>query len=804
MRQSIRLVLVISGLCLIRSASAADVDFAHEVVPILQKHCLQCHGGNEAEGGFSINTRELFLESDAAVIGSATDSYFLELVQSTDVDAQMPPKDRPRLSKDEIATLVGWVNQGLPWTEGFTFAASTYQAPLLPRQVELPEGDANPIDLILHRYLDQRSLPLPPRVDDEVFLRRAHMDLIGLLPSEEQRQAFLDDPSPDRRSKLVDRLLDDQLAYAEHWLTFWNDLLRNDYEGTGFITGGRTQISEWLYRSLVDNKSFDVLTRELISPPSDDSRGFIDGIKWRGAVSAGQTVEIQFAQSVAQSFLGINLKCASCHDSFIDRWKLSDAYSLAAVYATDSLEIARCDKPTGARATAGWLFPELGNVDANLPRDERLRQLASLVTHRDNGRYARTIVNRLWAQLMGRGIVHPLDAMHTQPWNEDLLDFLANDLVIHEYDLKAVLRRIATSDAYNARCEILDDDPNNETTYVYAGPRAKRMTAEQFMDAIWQVTGAAPVGFDAPVLRGVLDPELLASVEIKGDWIWGESAANGGQPPAGESLSFRKQVKLSSKAVSGVAVVSADNSFELFVNNRRVTSSDEWTKPQVVALAPWLVKGDNTIVIIGRNAGTKPNSAGVFFQAQFALEDGTSHTLMSDATWEYSDKAPAGREGRLGALAGPFRSVVHCDDRNVYQRINPDLRRGLAMASMTQPSMVRASLLKSDFLMRSLGRPNRDQIVTSRPNDLTTLEAIDLANGNTLSDALRKGAERLTHETDEPEAIAATIYRQTLSREPTDAEKRLVIELLGDSPSVDTVQDLLWAICVSPEFMVVR
>ena len=98
---------------------------------------------------------------------------------------------------------------------------------------------------------------------------------------------------------------------------FWNDLLRNDYTGTGFITGGRRQITGWLHQSLVENKPFDQFVRELIAP-TDESRGFIDGIVWRGTVNASQTVPIQFAQNVGQTFLGINLKCASCHDSFVE------------------------------------------------------------------------------------------------------------------------------------------------------------------------------------------------------------------------------------------------------------------------------------------------------------------------------------------------------------------------------------------------------------------------------------------------------------------------------------------------------
>ncbi len=570
---------------------------------------------------------------------------------------------------------------------------------------------------------------------------------------------------------MIDELLADETAYAEHWLTFFNDLLRNDYAGTGFITGGRTQISDWLYRSLIDNKPFDQFTRELVAPETEASRGFIDGIKWRGTVSAGQTNEIQFAQSVAQSFLGINLKCASCHDSFIDRWKLSEAYSLAAVYSEKPLAIHRCDKPTGDMAEAGWLFPELGEIDKNAPRDERLKQLAALLTDRDNGRYTRTIVNRLWAQLMGRGIVHPLDAMHTQPWNEDLLDYLANYLVAHDYDLKAVLRLIATSEVYGSRSERLHDDPASEANYVFAGRRVKRMTAEQLVDSIWQLTGAAPTNFDAPVLRGKVDAAAIANVELKGEWIWGESAADGKPPAAGEQLVFRKAVKLPEEVVSGSVVMTVDNAFDLYIARRMVAGSEDWTRPQTVAMTGRLKKGENEIIVVARNGGDKPNAAGLFFEARLRLADGSTVEIASDDSWTYSDKAPVGgREGRLGKTPGPWKSVTLLGRPKVYASIDSQVRRGLAMGVSSESSMVRASLLKSDFLMRSLGRPNRDQIVTSRPSELTTLEAIDLANGDSLAKALSVGAERYLEKNLSTAELVQQIYRFALSRDPNASE----------------------------------
>ena len=322
------------------TVSAETVDFVHEVVPILRAHCVKCHGGEEAKGGFSLNTRKLFLEGGAAEPGNAKESHFLELIGSADLEVQMPPKASPRVPSEQRQVLIRWVNAGMPWTNGFTFRQSSYQSPLLPRQVILPgPAELNPIDQILQQHFKKTGQTPPAKASDATFLRRVSLDLVGLLPTPEQRQVFLSGRDPGKRQQLVDDLLARDIDYAEHWLTFWNDLLRNDYTGTGFITGGRKQISKWLYRSLIENKPYDQFARELIAPPTKESRGFIDGIKWRGEVSAGQTVEIQFAQSVAQSFLGINLKCASCHDSFIDQWKLTDAYSLAAVYSNRKLDI---------------------------------------------------------------------------------------------------------------------------------------------------------------------------------------------------------------------------------------------------------------------------------------------------------------------------------------------------------------------------------------------------------------------------------------------------------------------------------
>ena len=175
-----------------------------------------------------------------------------------------------------------------------------------------------------------------------------------------------------------------------------------------------------------------------------------------------------------------------------------DAYGLAAVIADGPLEMARCDKPTGQTAIPKFPWPELGTIDATQPRAKRLEKLAGLVTHPDNGRFPRTIVNRIWQRLMGRGIVHPVDVMANEPWSEDLLEYLATYLVDHHYDLKALIEHVVSSRAYQSR-PVVESEGSASDSYVFRGPLVKRMTAEQFLDAVWLITGHGPVKADATV-----------------------------------------------------------------------------------------------------------------------------------------------------------------------------------------------------------------------------------------------------------------------------------------------------------------
>lgn len=607
------------------------IDFAHDIAPLIQARCAECHTNGTYKGSFSLDTRETMLESEAVVPGKPDKSELVARLTSSDLDERMPPRGKAPLSTADVARFQAWIAEGAAWEPGFTFKRETYVAPVLPRRVLVPPatpGNEHPIDRILAAYYTAHQVVSPPQIDDAGFARRAYLDLIGLLPEPDELASFLANSNPAKRGQLARDLLDDRRAFADHWLSFWNDLLRNDYKGPGYVDGGRKQIAEWLYDALLDNKPYDEFVRELIHP-TPASEGFVFGIIWRGRVNASQTREIQFSQNVSQVFFGINMKCASCHDSFIDRWKLADAYGLAAVVAEKPLEIHRCDKATGQLASARFLWPELGTIDPAAPRKQRLEQLASLVTSSDNGRFQRTIVNRIWQRLMGRGIVHPVDVMANRPWNEDLLDYLAGYLVDQHYDLKALLEHIVSSHAYQSRHAVREDEPAADD-YVFAGPEVRRLTAEQFIDAVWMITGTAPA-------------KAVATVKT---------------PPA----------------------------------------------------------------------------------------------------------------------ALPAREFV------------------------------RAALTTADPLMRSLGRPVRDQVVTTRPDQLTTLQALDLSNGAVLANTLTRGAANLikAQRSVSSEQLVEQLWIRTLCRQPTSEELAAALEIISPKPTPDSVADLLWIVFELPEFQLIR
>ncbi len=779
--------------------SLQAVDFQKDIQPLLKNKCSRCHSGHEAKGGFSINTRTTLL--DAAKPGDSTGSELFKRIISDDPDERMPSKGKP-LEAREIALIKAWIDEGITWPEGYNFA-EWRKAPLAPREVRLAPGKGNPIDRLLAPYFAKHKVDTSKLVDDATFARRAWLDLIGLLPPLGELKQFEADKSPDKRPQLVTRLLSDNRAYADHWMSFWNDHLRNAYFGPGFIDGGRRQITGWLYGSLYSNKPYNQFVHELVSGKAG-AEGFLAGIKWRGAVNASQRREMQAAQNLAQVFMGTNLKCASCHNSFVNYWKLEDSYALAAIFANDSLEMHRCDQPTGKPAKPRFIFPELGSIDPKAPRAERLQQLAELVTSNKNGRLRRVIVNRLWSRLLGRGLIEPLDDMDQPSWHPDLLDWLASNLTVHGHDLKHILQLICTSRAY----QLPSSGPAGKN-YVFRGPLPKRMHAEQFIDALstlsgqWQPGGAfrsldgrkqgGQVGAVAAAIATHLPKTGGDGNQPLPHWIWSQKNAASTAPH--ETIYIRKSFTLPAKPAKAVGIATCDNEFILYINGRRAANSQEWSHPARFDLTKHLRQGANTIAVKATNTAQGP--AGFILR----LNLGAGRHLVTDNTWLVSTErlngwdqptfkprgwkhaAPLGPPG-----AGPWKLAGTFG----------------GSSAATNITNIRAVLSRLDPLQRALGRPNRDQVVTTRDTLPTLLQALELTNGSTLDKYLKQAATYWLEKEPKPATMAGRMYQAALGRLPSRTEHTIALETLGPKPTVDSAADLLWILVMLPEFQIIR
>ena len=800
--------------------AARPIDFVRDIQPIFEASCVQCHARGKNKGNFSLETRADFLEGGdsgaPAVAGQSAQSTVVEMISGLDPEIVMPKKGK-KLTREQVAVFRAWIDQGMPWPESITFFKHA-PANLRPREladlhVPTRSDFENPLDRLVDGYFAKNQIAWAPLVDDRAFARRVWLDAIGLLPPARELEAFVADTTPDKRARLVARLLGDNQRYAEHWLTFWNDLLRNDYKGPGYTDGGRKQITDWIYTALARNLPYDRFVAQLINPGAD-AEGFANGILWRGAVNASMVPPMQAAQGIAQVFLGVNLKCASCHDSFINEYTLQDSYGLASIYANGPLEIAECDKPTGHIAKVKFLYDELGGIDSAAAPATRKQQLAAVITGRSNGRLPRTIVNRLWQRFMGRGLVEPVDEMDKPAWSPDALDWLAEDLVAHSYDLKQTMARILTSRAYQLPAVNLRETEEN---YVFRGPAVRRLSAEQFSDALYSIAGLTRARSDAKLNRSAALSAAVSALPLQPKWIWDAAGAQVSAKPA--TFAFRRTIALAVKPTEAHFAVSADDNYAITINGKNAGSSAKRnsTGSDWLDVKSFFKAGENTIEITAANLApdegrlvsvktdARPDAdspAGLLLYAWVRTPDAVMD-FVSDTSWEVDAiiKETDGKTDRR-TRQGP---ATELGDVNLAPWRLGQHFLDLAAAPKDALPVERAALVNADPLMSALGRPNREQVMTVRQATATTLQALELTNGATLAQLLKQGAEKILAAAPPTSAeLIEALYRQALCRVPTAAEQRLAARLVGSPAKIEGVEDFLWSLTMLPEFQLIR
>ena len=512
---------------------------------------------------------------------------------------------------------------------------------------------------------------------------------------------------------------------------------------------------------------------------------------------------MQAAQSLSQVFLGVDLECASCHDSFINDWKLADSYALANVFANEPLEIHRHHQATGKTAETRFLFPELGEIDAAAPREERMKRLAAIVTSKENGRLARTIVNRLWSRFLGRGLVEPVDEMDGLPWNQELLDWLAADFVEHGYDLRHTMSRILTSRAYRLASVAADPAAQTQQDFSFRGPVRRRLSAEQIADSVSKLLHPLfPKEAHHPPASELIEiPEIPDAIQ-RAKWVW-RPGGNGGTEAEPGTAHFQKIARpaYARRLVKGEAFLTADDSFELSVNGKPVGKAEGWETLHYIDFTEFLRGVKTTLDIRVTNSGDRKSPAGLFgvVRITYLNPDGATERLLvpTYSSWRVVPEGDAGE---------PFRS----EEVAVYgQGPWKKLDRAIPLDTGYPGDFVRAVSVRNNPFLRALGRPVRDAVFTSRQAHASLLEAkeLELTDGKFLADALKEGAATITLKArNNSSSIAHRIYREFLGRKGSDPELEAMKRRIGQPKVKDQarVKDALWEIFVSPEFQIIH
>ena len=394
---------------------------------------------------------------------------------------------------------------------------------VVPLEITLPLSDlpidlsheprANFIDDEVLRKLEQLRIPVTPAAADSAFLRRATLALTGALPGRDDSETFLVDVSSDKRAQLIDRLLTSE-AFVDYWTFRFASLLRiralpNERQAARVY-------HEWLREQIRSGMPFDEVARQLLTSTGDSYT--VGPANFARMASDARA----HAELVSAVFLGARLQCANCHNHPLDKWTQDDYHGLAAVFAR--LDRGRHVTLTARGAvtnlrTGEPAIPRLPGADYLDPESDCRLEFAEWLTAPDNPHFARAMVNRLWAAMLGRGLVEPVDDLReTNPaTHPELLDRLAADFVENGYDLRHTLRQIALSETF-ARSEANESGIADDRFYS----RAYRwnLEPEVLADAIASVTGVSDEYGDEPLgtrAIALFDPATpSASLDILG------------------------------------------------------------------------------------------------------------------------------------------------------------------------------------------------------------------------------------------------------------------------------------------------
>ena len=360
-----------------------------------------------------------------------------------------------------------------------------------------------------------------PISDDGEFLRRVSLHIGGMIPTVSETRQFLKETSPDKRSAVVDDLLESP-QYLANFTNFWRQVMMPEGNTDFQVRAQLPGFEAWLRQHLTRNTHYNALVRELLTVPLDTGRAMnspFDGTGTATPMGFFQSKQVKpenLAAATSRMFLGLRIECAQCHDHPHDVWKRQQFWGYAAFFAG----IERVDRNEEFVGRVKEVFdrreltipdPEVDVVvqatflDGSSPqwrtRVSSRRELADWITSRKNPFFARATVNRLWAHFFGLGFVNPVDDFTetNRPSHPELLDEIAADLVAHDFDLKYLIKAITSTKAYQLSSRKLDGDPDQPQQF--ARMSVQGLTGEQLFDSL-----ATAVGYFEPAQQQNANP----------------------------------------------------------------------------------------------------------------------------------------------------------------------------------------------------------------------------------------------------------------------------------------------------------
>jgi len=515
--------------------AAVRPEWTGEVEPILDRHCFKCHGGVKQKGGLDLRSLETMLrggESGPAIVPhESSNSRLIQFIQPG-AEPHMPPDEKKQLSPGEISVLRKWVDslprpRGLSsnhlltntaWIESYAGDLKASQKPVWTPPAKTTPAEA--IDGFLTRSWRKNKIRPAPESDNSVFIRRVYLDLAGRIPSQEERDRFLADSQSGKQKRLVDNLLESD-EYPRHMREIFDVVLMGRPSPANEPLRSEHGWNGYLEKSFRENRPWDQMVRDMIR-----ARGTHDSNK--GAywfLYEKENNHQAMAEAVAPLAFGVNIKCAQCHNHPMaweieqrHYWGMVAAFNRSKPVQTPSgpavsesaiggfVNFANLKKESqpallaflnGKTVEEKWPVSDSKEEDKTElyrvppPKDEKKekapaavpifsrRDILATIATEENPALAQAMVNRIWLQLMGRGLVHPVDQLDSRhpASHPELLRWLSADFERYGFDVKRLIRSIVLSSAYQLESAMPGEKKPAAESFAWA--LEKPLSAEQ-------------------------------------------------------------------------------------------------------------------------------------------------------------------------------------------------------------------------------------------------------------------------------------------------------------------------------------